>query len=281
MEKRNITRREFGKTMAAASAVLSFGSFSRATEEPLPIGIQLYTVRDLTRENFKDTLKRVADIGYPAFEFAGYGGMQAKELKTFLDELGVQACGTHEGFNSISEDTEAVIEFNKAIGNKYIVCPSMPHLVRKGSAEMVKDFANDLNVVGYKLKKAGMQLCYHNHSFEFEKRDGKTIFDLIFENSEPDLVQVEIDLAWAVQGGADPVKIMDKYPTRVPLLHVKDINKEGKLVPVGEGVVPFKKIFRKAKEIGVDWYIVEQDRSERPILEAIEISYKNLVKLLS
>jgi len=281
MQKRTITRREFGKTMAAAGAVLSVGSMGRAAEQSLPIGIQLYTVRDLTREKFKDTLKKVADIGYPAFEFAGYGGMQAKELKTFLDELGVKACGTHEGFNGITGDTEAIIEFNKAIGNTYIVCPSMPHLIRQGSAEMVKDFANDLNVAGYKLKKAGMQLCYHNHSFEFEKRDGKTIFDLIFENSEPDLVQAEIDLAWAVHGGVDPVEIMDKYPTRVPLLHVKDITKDGKLVPVGKGVVPFKKIFKKAKEIGVDWYIVEQDSSERPILEAIEISYKNLVKLLS
>jgi len=161
-----------------------------------------------------------------------------------------------------------------------MVVPSMPGKYRDGSASEVVGFAGKLNQMGRKIKDAGMKLCYHNHSFEFEKKSGKTIYDLIFENSDPELVQIEMDLAWVVNAKVDPLKLMDRYRGRIPVLHCKDITADGTLAPVGKGVVPFKDIIPEAKRMGVEWYVVEQDNSRRPILEAIDISYRYLAQAL-
>ncbi len=274
-----LNRREFLKSAAAAGALMSLGKMSIAESRP-PIGIQLYTVRDLTREDFKGTLEKVAELGYPAFEFAGYGGMAAGEMVTFMEKLGVQVCGAHEGYNNFVDRADEVIEYNAALGNPYIVVPSMPHRVRNGSVDMVKDFADNLNRFGYKVKQAGMQLCYHNHSFEFDTVGGKTIFDWLMRETDAEMVKAEVDVAWVVNADVDPVALMDQYPDRVAMLHMKDLSKDKQLAPVGTGIVPIKKVIKKAKKIGVKWYIVEQDRTRpgKDILNEIGISYTNLAK---
>jgi len=279
-------RRDFLKTTAVTAAAMSLGSNSSllGAGEDVPIGIQLYTVRQNLSKDFKGTLKKVRKIGYKNFEFAGYGGMDAGELVAFMQEIGVKTCGTHEGYEGLIRDFDRVLEFNQAIGNPYLVIPSMPGRIRRAGVDEIKRFADNLNIFGYKAKQAGIQLAYHNHSFEFKKVDGdKTIWDLLFETTDTDMVKAEIDVAWIYKAGVDPVAHLKKWGSRIKLLHMKDLDKDGKLAPVGEGVIDMKAVIAKAKEIGVDWYIVEQDRTRKgkDIMDEIAVSFKNLSKLLS
>lgn len=283
----NVNRRNFIKSMTAAGAVLGFGGLSKLSgaENDLPIGIQLYTVREKLAKDFKGTLKKVAKIGYKNFEFAGYGGMEAADLVSFLDEIGAKTCGTHEGYEGFLKNVDHLIEFNRTLGTPYIVVPSMPGRVRGAGVDEIKRFADNLNKFGYKVKQAGMQLAYHNHYFEFKKVDGdKTIWDVLFTEADADMVKAEIDVAWIYKGGVDPVAHLDKWGDRIKLLHMKDLDAAKKqTMPVGEGVIDLKAVVNKAKEIGVDWYIVEQDRTRKgkDIMDEIGISFKNLSKLLS
>lgn len=282
----SISRREFGKNLAVAGAALTLGGLAAKLNAAadLPIGIQLYTVRDVLAKDFKGTLERVVKIGYKHLEFAGYGGMQAAEVDQFVKSLGATVCGTHEGYEGLVKDTAAVLAFNKTIGNKNVVVPSMPGNVRKGGVAEVEKFANMLNTFGAEAKKQGMQICYHNHSFEFEKIDGeRTIFDVLFGTADADLVKSELDVAWVENAGVDTVALMKRYKGRIVSLHMKDLDSEKKLAPVGEGVIDMKKVIKAARKIGVEWYIVEQDstRKGKDIMDEITISYNNLAKLLS
>ncbi len=277
---KNINRREFNLTLLATAAAAGMGKPLLAATG-LPIGIQLYTVRELAEDDFKGTLKKVREVGYEFFEFAGFQDMGAEEVGSFMKGISASTCGSHEGFEGLEKDLAGRIAFNKAIGNPVMVVPSMPGEYREGSAGKVVEFAEKMNAMGAKVREAGMKFCYHNHSFEFEKKGGKTIYDLIFENSDPDTVQIEMDLAWVAHAGVDPVKLMDQYRGRIPVLHCKDITADGTLVPVGKGIVPFREIIAEAKKMGVDWYVVEQDTSVLPILEAIAVSHRNLSEMLA
>jgi sugar phosphate isomerase/epimerase len=282
-----MNRRKFiqNVTVAGAGAAVGFaGLTSKAHAADLPIGIQLYTVRSLSGDDFKGTLKKVSEIGYKHFEYAGYGDMTADQLKTFVTGLGVTGCGTHEGFQNFEGGADKVIAFNKTLGVPYVVVPSMPREIRSGGVAEIEKFAAGLNKYGEMVKKAGMQLCYHNHSFEFEKvEDGRTIWDVLFSAADPDLVKAEVDVAWVYNADVDPVEFLSQWGERVKLLHMKDLDKERKLTPVGEGEIDLEKVVATAKQIGVDWYIVEQDRTRegKEILDEITISYKNMVQLLS
>ncbi|MBN1478766.1 TIM barrel protein [candidate division KSB1 bacterium] len=281
----NVSRRDFLKGVAATGAVVSVNAFATkvSAETDLPIGIQLYTVRDKSGKDFKGTLKKVAEIGYKYFEFAGYGGLDAGELNAFLAEIGATTCGSHEGYGNFIKDIDSVIEFNQAIGNPYITIPSMPGHVRS-SIDEIKRFADNLNIIGYKVKQAGMQLCYHNHSFEFDKVDGEqTVWDVLFQATDADMVKAEMDVAWVFAADVDPLTLMQQWGDRIKLLHMKDLDANRKLAPVGEGLIDMPQVVEKAKEIGVEWYIVEQDntRPGKDILDEIAVSYKNMVKLLS
>ncbi|UCF35975.1 MAG: sugar phosphate isomerase/epimerase [Acidobacteriota bacterium] len=280
-----VNRRRFIQniTLAGAGAALSLHGSGFAASD-LPIGIQLYTVRGLSRDDFQGTLAKVAKIGYKNFEFAGYGDLAAEGVNSLMANLGTQACGTHEGFQKFEADAAAVVSFNRAIKTPYVVVPSMPREARSGGVAEIEQFAAGLNKYGEMVKQAGMQLCYHNHSFEFEKAaDGRTIWEVLMEASDPNLVKAEVDIAWVYNADVDPVELLGKYGDRVKLLHMKDLDKDRNLTPVGEGEIDLKAVVAKAKQIGVEWYIVEQDRTRegKEILDEVAISFKNLTSLLS
>lgn len=285
MNSNKITRRNFAMQLAAASAAVSLGSSAlqcSGGKKQTPVAIQLYTVRDLMKNDFKGTVEKVAKIGYDAVEFAGYGGLSAKEVKQLLKNTGLQIAGTHEGFESLQANTEERIAFNLGIGNKNIVVPSMPGKWRESNADGIKEFAAEMNKLGAKVNDAGMQLLYHNHNFEFTKLDGETIYEILLKNTDANLLKLEIDVAWVQRGGQNPANLIRKEGSRVVSLHMKDFLDDANytFVPVGTGVVDFKGIIKAARKVGVQWFIVEQDRIKRPVLEAIEISLKNMRKLL-
>ena len=184
MKKKNMTRRTCISSMIAL-ATLGLGNLTnmncsgmKKTKSTLDlVGIQLYTLRDLMKDDFKGTIKKVADIGYDAVEFAGYGGLSAKEMALLLNDLGLKVAGTHEGFGNLEKDIDAIIDYQSEIGNKFIVCPSMPGEWREKGADGFREFGERLSKIGEKTSAAGIQLCYHNHSFEFKKEKGKYLIE--------------------------------------------------------------------------------------------------------
>ena len=287
MNANNISRREFGKRAAIAGAALGalgLAGCAAPKKEATPISIQLYTVRELTSQDFVGTLRKVAAIGYKAFEFAGYGDLTAKELKTLMDELGVVCSGTHTGIQDMQNDLQAAIDFNLGLGTSNIVCPYMPGEFQQGGVEGYKKFAALLNEYGGPIKQAGMQLSYHNHNFEFAKTDdGKYLYDVLLENTDPDLVKLEADLYWVKRAGLDPVEYMKTYADRLIMLHMKDMTADDKhfFAPVGTGVMDFPAIITAAREIGIEWFVVEEDRSQGDVMQDITVSFTNLNKMLN
>jgi sugar phosphate isomerase/epimerase len=247
----------------------------------IPIALQLYTLRDNTAKDFIGTLKEVASIGYRAVELAGMGSLSAKELKTTLDDLGLKVAGSHISIDVMERDLARVFEDNHTLGNDCLIIPWLAESRRKTAQDWI-NFAHTTNDLGRKAKAEGFQLVYHNHNFEFETFDGKTGFDLLFGSSDPDLVQSELDVYWARYAGHDPAAIIRQYVGRIPLVHLKDMSKgtPPTFAEIGEGIIDFEPIFRASEASGVKWYVVEQDSSQRPPLESVAISWRNLTQKL-
>ena len=266
-------RRSFLGTVTAAGIMAK--RLSWAAERKIEkVGVQLYTVRDQMKADFAGTIEKVAKIGYREVEFAGYFDNPPKEVKRLLDKNGLTAPSAHIDFEHITTKLPEVIEAAKVVGHQYIVCPWMPEELR-GDAEGWKRVAQSLNKAGADIKKAEMQLAYHNHNFEFKDFNGKLGYDILLEEADPNLVKMEMDLYWTTKAGADPLKYFAKHPGRFPLVHVKDMDKSGDFAEVGSGTIDWKPIFAKSQQAGIKHYFVEQDQSKDP-LASIKASYDYL-----
>jgi len=241
------------------------------------ISVQLYTLREETERSFAGTLEAVAKIGYKGVEFAGYGGIAAKEMKKYLDGFGLKAAGSHVGLDLLTRNLDEVIEYNLEIGNKYIICPWNGY---KEKEDYIKT-AELFNEIGRKCKENGLAFGYHNHSHEFETFDGEYGLDIIYKKTDPRLVIAEIDTYWAYYAGVNPVDYIRKYNGRCPLIHLKDMEAgEGRdFAEVGSGIIDIKSIIQAGKDAGCEWFIVEQDVCKRPALESVKISFENLKKM--
>ena len=289
-----MNRRRFLETAATISAATLFSSrFGWAAGEHKinKVGVQLYTVRDLMKEDFDGTIAKVAQVGYKEVEFAGYFGHTAEQVKDVLQKNGLTAPSTHVQYDELDEKFPSVIEFSKTVGMDYIICPWIPEDFRK-SPDIWKQASDKFNKCGEQTKKAGIQFGYHNHWFEFLPTNGKLPYDELLKDCNPDLVKMEMDLCWAVAAGADPVKYFEKYPGRFPLVHVKDLKTRPKitsggaqnygdtvdLTEVGSGIIDWKRIFAHSQQAGIKHYIVEHDHPKQPI-ESITKSYQYLENL--
>ncbi|MBD3184576.1 TIM barrel protein [Candidatus Poribacteria bacterium] len=241
--------------------------------DKIPVALQLYTVRDACEKDFEGTLQKVADMGYTGVELAGTYGKSAEEIKDMLDELNLPCVGSHTGDRELSE----AVKFHTTLDCNYIGWPVFPGGLPKTEEEL-KAAIKKLNECGAAYKEKSLTLYYHNHSGEFEKINAKAILDWFYENTDPDLVKAQYDVCWIYHAGVDPAEYMKKYPKRCPLLHLKDIKADGTLTEIGEGEVDFESIFAVSEKAGVEWYIVEQDRWERPSIESARISLENLKK---
>ncbi|HEX8236534.1 MAG TPA: sugar phosphate isomerase/epimerase [Abditibacteriaceae bacterium] len=245
------------------------------------IGLQLYTLRDLTGSDMAGVLKQVADMGYEGVEPAGYGNMDALTIKRVLDDCGLKVVGNHMGFSALNDNLQGVIDDNLLLDNRYIVCPSIPRDQRT-SAEGYKKFAETLNEIGARLNSNDMILCYHNHAFEFEDRfDGQYGLDILYENSEPQFLQAEIDTYWVQKGRVDPASYIRKYAGRAPLIHIKDMANDEKesFAEIGTGKLNWPDIFAAAEEGGATALIVEQDVCPGDPIDSVRLSIENLKKM--
>ena len=262
-----IDRREFLGTMGAlaATAVLPACRTARATSRISKIGLQLYTVRDLMKKDVEGTLAAVAGAGYTEVEFAGYFTHTPAEVRAMLDRHGLTAPSVHTG--DISPDAWAkALDAAHVVGHEYIVVPWIPE-ERRRTLDDWKRVAADFNRIAATAKAAGIQMAYHNHDFEFPLVEGRVPYDVLLAETDPKLVQLEIDLYWITKGGQDPLAYFARWPGRVPLVHVKDSlgAPDNKMVDVGAGKIDWKRIFARSGQAGIKHYFVEHDQPADPI----------------
>ncbi|REE92843.1 sugar phosphate isomerase/epimerase [Paenibacillus taihuensis] len=244
----------------------------------MKIGLQLFTVRDDLAKDFKGTLRQVAAMGYEGVEFAGYGDIPAEEMKALLDELGIEAFGSHIGLQQLESNIEGEIAYLKTIGATYAILPWVsPEMVAGGEA-FWRELITKLEQFGKKFHEAGLEFCYHNHDFEFAlKIDGEFVFDAMYTKVPADLLKVEMDIGWVQYSGVDPLAYIAKYAGRLPLLHLKDFRKghpgeQIDTVELGQGDLALNDIIAAADKANVQWIVVEQDRCANPPLESVQTS---------
>jgi len=275
-------RREFVQTMAGAGLAVACGGGARGTPRAATklekVGIQLYTVRDQMKADFEGTLARVAEIGYKEVEFAGYFGHSPADVKAIVARHGLATPSTHIAFEN-DDQWKTALDASKTIGHEFIVMPWIPAERRK-TLDDWKNFAQVFNRAGQMARDAGIQFAYHNHDFEFPKLDGQIPYDVLLQNTDPKLVQLEIDLYWITKAGQDPLTYFSRWPGRVPLVHVKDSAgpPDHKMVDVGQGKIDWKRIFAKKDQAGIKHAFVEHDQPPQPF-EDIAVSYRNLSQL--
>lgn len=242
-----------------------------------PIALQLYTVRDLTAQDFPGTLAQVATIGYAGVELAGYGGMAVPDLKAKLDQLHLRVAGSHVALKRLETELPQVIEECHTLHTAYLVCPVLPQELR--SPEGFRALAESLNSIGETAHTNDLTLCYHNHAFEWETEvDGTPAYDWLLDHTDRAYVQFELDIYWLLKAGQDPAEYLAQQAGRMPLVHLKDMTTDERhtYAPVGTGSVQFSPVFTAAEHGGVTWYIVEQDQADGSSIEAARTSYGNL-----
>jgi sugar phosphate isomerase/epimerase len=269
-----ISRREFMRCSALAAAGLSLGSSAlvqAAAGKKIPVGLQLYSVREQCKTDLPGVLAQVARMGYTGVEFAGYHGRTAAELRKMLDDNGLVACGTHTPLETIQPDKlEETIDFNRTIGNKYLIVPWMTGKTKQEWLDKAKLF----NEVSAKVRPAGMWVGYHAHAHDFHKLEGERAWDLFFGNTKPEVV-MQLDTSNCLEGGADPVAVLNQYSGRARTIHLK-ANGGGPEAVIGEDKVNWKAVFAHCETQGkTEWYIVEHESSKNP-MDAVKRSFAAL-----
>ena len=244
-----------------------------------PIGLQLYSVREECKRDLPGTIEAVAKMGYKGVEFAGYYNYTARQLRKMLDDNGLKCCGTHTGMDTLlGDELPKTIEFNKTIGNKYLVVPGLPGKYRE-SHQAWLDTAKLFNELAEKVKPHGMLVGYHNHSVEFQAMDGELPWDTFYGNTKKEVI-MQLDVGNAMHGGVDPLPYIYKYEGRAITVHIKEFSKTDPNAFVGEGDVNWKAFFALCHAVGsTEWFIVEYERRGAPPLESVEKCLKNLRKL--
>ncbi len=264
-----------GSDTAAAAAR---DTVMRATEQP--IGLQLYTVRDLMERDVEQTLASVAEIGYEEVEFAGYFGREPRALRDTLDRLRLSAPATHVPVEMMRDKLDEVLATSQVLGHRWIVVPWLAEQDR--TLASYRRLAGEFNQWGQACSERGMRFAYHNHEFEFEPTDGVVPYDVLLTETDPSLVEMELDLYWATVGGQDPVAMFERHRGRFPLWHVKDgtFGAGGRtMTAVGEGEIDFRRILDHASASGMQHMFVEHDEPADP-LAVLRTSHDNLRRLL-
>ncbi len=222
------------------------------------VGLQLYTLREAMAEDPVGTIARVAGMGFDEVEFAGYHGLGHAEVRQALANAGLTAPAAHAGLRQILDDSSRWIETCAEIGHRYLVLAYLqPH--ERERLDQYKSYADALQKVGEACRAAGIQLAYHNHDFEFVSLEGTVPYELLL-GTDPELVEMELDLFWITKAGADPLRYFDAHPGRFTLFHVKDLHADtGTFTEVGSGTVPFARIFAAREKAGLRHAFVEQD----------------------
>jgi sugar phosphate isomerase/epimerase len=283
MKSPSVSRREFirqsAMAAAAASAATSPTTLLAAAGyggKRIPIGLQLYSVRNECEKDLVGTVTAVAKMGYKAVEFAGYYNRDAKTLRKLLDDVGLKCCGTHIGLETLQGDNLAkTIEFNQILGNQFLIVPGLAEQHTK-SRQAWQETADIFNALAEKVAPHRMRVGYHNHTIEFKALDGELPWDTFFGRTKKEVV-MQFDTGNAMQGGGDATVYLKRYPGRAATVHVKSFSKTKPNALIGEDELPWKEIFRLCETLaGTQWYIVEYESDAYPPLVSVEKSLQKL-----
>ena len=274
------SRRDFLRSSAAGIAAVLMGSrmdlLAEAAKRKIPVGVQLYSVRSACSKDLPGTLAEVKKIGYTGVEFAGYYDRSAKELRQMLDDNGLKCYGTHTGLNTLQGDElKKTIEFNQVLGNKFLICPWMNGQTVDGW----KKLADEFNAMSQVVRKEKMYVGYHAHAHDFHKLDGQVPWDIFFGGTDEEVV-MQLDTSNCLDAGTDPLKVLKKYPKRSRSVHLKEHGGDADTV-IGGGEVDWKAIFDFCDKDVTEYYIVEHERGNDPVLsvKAIKGCFEGLKKL--
>lgn len=299
------SRRDFVK---AGSASLVYGSALLHGRElyaktlNLPLGLQLYSVRELLPKDYEGTLKNVGALGYREVEAAGYYNHSTAEIKHAMDNAKLNLVSAHYSLNDLHQQLDEILAFNKELGVGHIICsfPGFkdPSRVKNISprdrihAFTLDDWrwnADQFDTIGEKVNTIGMKFGYHNHTMEFHEIDGVVPYDELMRLTDPTKVTMEMDCGWVVVGGGNPVEYLRKYPARITMLHVKDfkgittaasITNPPRATELGQGTIDYYPIFREAAKTGhVKHCFVEQEEFDVPPMQSLEIDASYMRKL--
>ncbi len=279
-----VTRREFLLASAVGMAGLGMGlagcsccccgGSKGGQAKKIPLGLQLYSLREQCRTDLPGMLAAVSKIGYKGVEFAGYHDRTAPQLRKMLDDNGLVACGTHTPYETVLGDKlKATIEFNRVLGNRFLIVPWMEGKSKQEWLDKAKLF----NELADKVKPEGMWIGYHAHAHDFEKFDGISAWDLFFGNTKPEVI-MQLDTANCCDGKADPVAVLKQYPGRARTIHIKAYG-GGPDAVIGEDAIHWPEVFALCETQGrTEWYILEHESGKDP-LDAVRRSFEALKKM--
>jgi len=241
-----------------------------------PLSLQMYTLRDLATTDYVGTLRKVKEIGYSAVEVAGVGGMSAAALRQELDAIGLVVSGAHVPIQMLESHLDTIIADMQTLGAPYLICPWIPP-ERRSSADDYRTLARILNGIGAAVANAGLTFCYHHHDFELHPFGDTTGLHMLLNECDPRAVAFEIDVYWAAFASVDPVRLINEFAGRAPLVHLKDMAPGSRtFAEVGYGTLDIPAILTGARAAGAEWFVVEQDVCQRPPLESVRMSYEYL-----
>jgi len=278
-----ISRRAFVLGAAASAAA----SRLHATPSHLPIGLQLYSVRNLLPKDFDGTLAALRSIGYTVVEAAGYYDRGAKDFRGAMDRAGLRCVSTHHTLKELETRLDDLLDYAHSAGFEYIVCSSSGGMHRDPNAKgapTLDDWrwiAGEFNRIGEKIKAAGIAFGVHNHTPEFATIDGTLVYDELLRLTDPKFVVFEMDAGWVFASGHDPLAYLRKQPQRFPLMHVKDMVKgdNGQMhsTELGRGLVDYAPILRAATGLRYDF--IEQEEFDIDPMQALRIDAAYMRKL--
>lgn len=236
-----------------------------------------YQPTPIMNEDFRGTLEKLATIGYEGVEYmySFHCGESLHDFKRGFEDYGLKVIGSHAQMNHLNEELDRVIEENLMLGSKYITCAYNTF----ETMDKIKEAAELYNKVGLKCKENGIQFCYHNHFKEFDEVDGRYALDLMYEQTDKELVKAQMDVYMLLKLGIDVRTYISKYKDRCPLLHVKDMGgPDHGVVSVGTGALELPSLVETAKSIGTEWLIIELGEDillEKPF-DVIRESFEHL-----
>jgi sugar phosphate isomerase/epimerase len=289
------TRRTFLQTATAtAVGTALWNSIPRLMANPLglPIGLQLYSVRDVLPKDYEGTLKQLSAMGYREVEAAGFFGRSSKDVKAAMDGAGLRCVSAHYSLKDLLPKLEATVQYGKELGLQYIVCaapmlkdptrakdPTATALKEGMTLEDWKWNAEQFNHIGERVSAEGMKFAYHNHTPEFRSENGVMFYDELMRLTDPVRVHFELDCGWVAVAGQNPVDLLTRYSTRIVMMHVKDfkLGKGANALPVppstemGHGAIDYHPIFAAAKKAKIEHAFVEQEEFDIPEMDALKM----------
>lgn len=278
-----LSRRLF---VASAFPAVSFGKTSMARK----MGLELYSLREEAKQNLEGTLALARQFGFRELEASQEYAPDAKRFRAMLDRHGLKITSVMAEYATLDQDVNSVAAYAHTLGATYVVCSTIPHRGKYLSDEDCKPAADKLNLWGERLSSAGLHCCYHTHGTEFKPSTEGTVFDVLAKQMQPRYANFEMDVFWIVYGGQDPVKMLQRYPGRFPLMHVKDIRKGTKLgltpadvreedsVPLGQGIVDLPAALHAGLRTGVKHFYIEDEATNAA--EQLPLSLKYLKSII-